>query len=103
MTPNPTQIAEWTPNVVDWISRPPPEPWTKMRPLSETVHFCNTCDKEFATCASNPKFGNGKGLDNVISCDSYLQKEVGKKCYACGFAGEENKFKHFCAACHKGI
>ena len=93
----------WTPRVVDWISSPPPEPWTKAQPFLDTVHFCKTCDKEFATCKAKPTFGSGKGLDNVIECDAYSQKIKGKKCYFCGFAGEENKFVRFCAACHRGL
>ena len=33
--------------------------------------LCKTCTLSFATCKSNPKFGNGKGNDNVVSCDKY--------------------------------
>ena len=34
-------------------------------------HLCDTCKKDFATCNSNPKFGNGIGNDNIYECDAY--------------------------------
>jgi hypothetical protein len=35
-------------------------------------HLCNECQFEFATCrAKKILFGNGKGNDNVIRCDSF--------------------------------
>lgn len=38
------------------------------------LHLCDTCKNDFATCKSNPKFGNGKDNDNVYECDSYKVK-----------------------------
>ena len=37
-------------------------------------HLCNECQFEFATCgAKEVLFGNGKGNDNVIRCDSFQE------------------------------
>ena len=39
--------------------------------MNTKINLCDECALFFATCASkNVKFGNGKGNDNVISCDS---------------------------------
>jgi len=36
-------------------------------------HLCNDCRFHVATCgAKELKFGNGKGNDNVIACDSFV-------------------------------
>lgn len=91
----------WKPSVRDWVTSPPPEPWKASVPFLNTVHFCDTCDKEFATCVSKPIFGNGKGLDNVIECDAYSQKILAKQCCICGYGGELNRFSKTCAACRK--
>ena len=34
-------------------------------------HLCLDCQHEFATCKSNPLFGNGVGMDNVFMCDGF--------------------------------
>lgn len=39
------------------------------------INLCNDCQNEFATCNSNPIFGNGRGNDNVIECNIYSQIE----------------------------
>lgn len=95
------KAVKWTPKTIDWLSNPPPEPYKA--PLVVHIHFCDSCHKEFATCESAPVFGNGRGSDNVIDCAAYEQKEVGRKCFVCGYAGSENKFRRFCAACHRGL
>jgi regulator of replication initiation timing len=39
------------------------------------VNLCDKCSKHFATCKSNPKFGCGKGNDNVFECDAFTPKK----------------------------
>ena len=42
---------------------------------SNEINMCDTCINEFATC--NPElieFGDGKGMDNVIVCSSFIKK-----------------------------
>lgn len=36
--------------------------------LEEILNLCHQCSKEFASCDGNPKFGTGKGNDNVYEC-----------------------------------
>jgi len=44
----------------------------KQRLYEDTLHLCDTCSKEFATCDSKIlEYGNGVGNDNVIRCDGY--------------------------------
>lgn len=40
---------------------------------AKNVNLCNSCEKEFATCTATPKFGKGKGHDNVILCYRYAE------------------------------
>jgi hypothetical protein len=40
----------------------------------ESLNLCQFCANEFATCVSSPKFGCGKGNDNVYDCDGYKEK-----------------------------
>jgi hypothetical protein len=41
-------------------------------PMIDTkINLCDICKNSFATCKSNPKFGNGIGNDNVYQCDAY--------------------------------
>lgn len=36
------------------------------------IHLCDSCIYDFPTCdVKKIEFGNGKGNDNVISCDCY--------------------------------
>ena len=45
---------------------------------SNKINMCDTCINEFATC--NPEFiefGDGKGMDNVIVCNSFITKNIG--------------------------
>ena len=37
-------------------------------------NLCDTCENEFAECDSNPKFGTGKGNDNVYDCDKHKRR-----------------------------
>ncbi len=44
-----------------------------------TIHLCNSCVYDYPECPSTPddmEFGNGFGMDNVISCKRYW--EVGE-------------------------
>ena len=41
----------------------------------KNLHLCDKCSNHFATCKSNPKFGCGKGNDNVYECDAFALKE----------------------------
>lgn len=34
-------------------------------------HLCLECKKEFATCASDPQFGDGPEYDNVFMCNGF--------------------------------
>ncbi len=37
------------------------------------IHLCNRCKNVYPECpAQNLVFGNGKGNDNIISCDSFI-------------------------------
>ena len=40
----------------------------------ENLNICEDCNFEPPTCKSNPKFGCGKGNDNVYECDSFMRK-----------------------------
>jgi len=42
-----------------------------------TVNLCDTCSKHIATCDGNPKFGTGKGNDNVYECDGFSNNKAG--------------------------
>jgi len=35
------------------------------------VNLCANCKKHPVTCDGNPKFGDGKGNDNVYECDGF--------------------------------
>ena len=37
----------------------------------EVVNLCDFCTHHVSTCNSNPKFGIGKGNDNVFECESF--------------------------------
>ena len=37
----------------------------------QAVHLCANCAKHIATCDGNPKFGTGKGNDNIYECDCF--------------------------------
>lgn len=38
-----------------------------------TMNLCRYCIYEFAECEDSiPKFGNGKGNDNVYDCDKFI-------------------------------
>jgi hypothetical protein len=39
--------------------------------IDTKANLCNTCKNNFATCVSNPTFGDGIGNDNVYQCDAY--------------------------------
>ena len=93
--------VKWTPKSVDWLSHPPLEPWQTA--VVANINFCDSCSKCFGTCVSSPVFGTCSHEDNVVDCAAYEQEERGRKCFACGYAGVENKFRRFCAACHRGI
>ena len=44
--------------------------------MNNTIHLCDTCIYCFADCpAKTVEFGNGKGNDNVVHCDSYANKD----------------------------
>ena len=43
--------------------------------VNTKINLCETCKNNFATCKSNPYFGNGKGNDNVIQCLKYAYNE----------------------------
>ena len=47
--------------------------WNETNIINLQKHLCISCYREFATCKGNPKFGNGKGNDNVIECKEYLK------------------------------
>lgn len=36
------------------------------------VNLCTNCKKHPADCDGNPKFGTGKGNDNVYECDGFI-------------------------------
>lgn len=38
----------------------------------EAVNLCLNCVKCIADCDGNPKFGSGKGNDNVFECNGFL-------------------------------
>ena len=61
---------------------------------NKTMNLCNTCEHCIADCDSkNIKFGNGKGNDNVISCDTYkLKSALNDGC--CPNCGCETFTKH---------
>ncbi|MBA7535880.1 hypothetical protein ES705_28139 [subsurface metagenome] len=40
----------------------------------EVLNLCEFCKNHPAECESNPKFGTGKGKDNVYECDSFEPK-----------------------------
>jgi hypothetical protein len=43
-------------------------------PTKESMlNLCAFCQKEFATCVSEPKFGTGKGNDNIYDCSEYAE------------------------------
>lgn len=44
----------------------------------EAVNLCNKCSKCIADCDGNPKFGTGKGNDNIFECDGFLLLEAVK-------------------------
>lgn len=37
----------------------------------QAVNLCDKCEKCIADCDGNPKFGIGKGNDNVFECDNF--------------------------------
>jgi len=37
----------------------------------EALNLCSYCRLHPSTCESNPKFGTGKGKDNVYECDKF--------------------------------
>ena len=37
-----------------------------------TVNLCRSCAQDFAECNGTPKFGTGKGNDNVYDCDKFV-------------------------------
>lgn len=39
------------------------------------LNLCDFCSNCFAECTSNPKFGNGKGNDNIYECDTFSARE----------------------------
>jgi hypothetical protein len=41
----------------------------------EALNLCDYCKKHIAECKSNPKFGTGKGHDNVYECDAFEGRE----------------------------
>ena len=44
------------------------------------VNLCEVCKFDVLTCQSvNPKFGTGKGNDNVYDCDTFRQLQYLKK------------------------
>jgi hypothetical protein len=40
----------------------------------QALNLCDYCKNDFATCTSIPKFGCGKGNDNVYECNSYIER-----------------------------
>lgn len=45
---------------------------------SREINLCLTCKNRLGDCEGNPKFGNGKGDDNVIECDKYKELDENK-------------------------
>lgn len=41
----------------------------------EVLNLCDFCKHHIATCNSKPKFGTGKGNDNVFECESFKGKK----------------------------
>jgi hypothetical protein len=41
----------------------------------EALNLCEYCQNHIAECESDPKFGLGKGNDNVYECSSFKQLE----------------------------
>ena len=37
----------------------------------EVVNLCTNCNKNISTCDGKPKFGCGKGNDNVYECEQF--------------------------------
>lgn len=37
----------------------------------KVLNLCDFCTNHFAECKSEPKFGTGKGNDNVFECDTF--------------------------------
>ena len=58
------------------------------------MNLCNTCENDFAECNSSEiEFGNGKGSDNVIGCNTYqLRSALNEGC--CPNCGCEVFAKH---------
>ncbi len=42
--------------------------------MTET-HLCPECEKDFAVCDGEPRFGTGYGNDNVYCCSGYKMLE----------------------------
>ncbi len=44
-------------------------------PKEKVLNLCEFCKNHPATCKSNPKFGTGKGNDNIYECDNFKTKD----------------------------
>jgi hypothetical protein len=42
----------------------------------EALNLCDYCQKHIAECRSNPKFGTGKGRDNIYECDVFEPRKT---------------------------
>lgn len=42
--------------------------------MDKKINLCDSCTFHVATCGSKPKFGTGKGNDNVYDCDTFRFK-----------------------------
>lgn len=51
------------------------------------AHLCDTCSKEYATCGSNPAYGDSETMDNVSFCTMFVIKtdDAGVLCDTCAF------------------
>lgn len=47
---------------------------SKREKREETLNLCSYCKEEFAECNGDPKFGIGKGNDNVYECKQFNQE-----------------------------
>ena len=75
---------------------------------NRTMNLCNTCNQAYPECNGHEvEFGEGKGNDNIISCDGYKLKTALNEgcCPNCGcetFSFREPCGKTICCRCFEG-
>jgi hypothetical protein len=52
------------------VNEPAPEEVSNT--IRERLHLCMFCQHQYPACEGKPKFGTGKGKDNIFDCNAFL-------------------------------